>query len=154
MNRALIQPNLFVGPAPMDDDDFRELKALNITAILSLQTEEDDSAGAIENERNTAIAAGMTFTNLPVNDFDRLELARKLPECVKALDQVLARGDTLYLHCTAGVNRSPTVAAAYLHWSLGWPLEKALEHIETCRNCCPDEVAIRYASHIRDKVTP
>jgi protein-tyrosine phosphatase len=153
MKCALIQPNLFVGPAPLDDDDFRELKELNITAILSLQTEDDDSAGAIENERNTAVAVGMTFTNLPVTDFDRLEIARKLPECVDALDQILASGDILYLHCTAGVNRSPTVAAAYLHWSLRWPLEKALEHIETCRNCCPDEVAIRYASHMRDSPT-
>src|SRR5712692_3139801 len=88
MKCALILPNLLVGPAPMDDDDFRELKALNITAILSLQTEEDDSAGAIENERNTAIAAGMTFTNLPVTDFDRLELARKLPECVKTVEEI------------------------------------------------------------------
>jgi protein-tyrosine phosphatase len=150
---GLILPNLFVGPAPTDDDDFRELKELNITAILSLQTEEDDSAGAIENERNTAIAIGMTFTNLPVTDFDRLELARKLPECVKTVEGLLAHVDTLYLHCTAGVNRSPTVAAAYLHWSLRWPLEKALEHIETCRKCCPDEVAIRHASHMRDRAT-
>ena len=153
MNFSRVLPSLFVGPAPMDDDDFRELKELNITAILSLQTQEDDSAGAIEIERNTAIAIGMTFTNLPVTDFDRLELARKLPECVKTVEGLLAHVDNLYLHCTAGVNRSPTVAAAYLHWSLHWPLEKALEHIETCRNCCPDEVAIRYASRMRDSAS-
>jgi hypothetical protein len=54
MNCGRVLPNLFVGPAPMDDDDFRQLKALNITAILSLQTEDDDSADAIENERLTA----------------------------------------------------------------------------------------------------
>ena len=146
-------PNLFVGPAPMDDDDFRQLKAFNITAILSLQTEDDHSAGAIENERTTAIAVDMKFVNLPVTDFDRLELARKLPECVKVLESLLARGDTLYLHCSAGLNRSPTVAAAYLHWSLEWPLERALKHIEACRNCCPDEVAIWYASRVRGSAT-
>ncbi|PYX33847.1 MAG: hypothetical protein DMG80_04305 [Acidobacteria bacterium] len=153
MKCGLILPNLFVGPAPVHDDDFRDMKALNITAILSLQTDEDDSAAAVEKERDTAMAVGMSFTHLPVTDFDRLELARKLPQCVKILEGLVAQGDILYLHCTAGVNRSPTVAAAYLHWSLGWPLEKALEHIETCRNCSPDEVAIRYASHVRDGVT-
>jgi len=137
----------------MDDEDFRELKALNITAVLSLQTEEDHSASAIENERATAIAVEMKFVNLPVTDFDRLELARKLPECVKVLESLLASGDTLYLHCSAGVNRSPTVAAAYLHGSLKWPLENALKHIKECRNCCPDEVAIRHARPVRDSAT-
>ena len=150
MKYGCIVPNLLVGPAPMDDADFRQLKALKITAILSFQTDEDGPEGAIENERIAAIKAGMSFTNVPVTDFDRLELARKLPECVQALEQILARGDALYLHCTAGVNRSPTVAAAYLHWSLGWPLEKVLEHIEMCRNCCPDGEAIRRATRMHE----
>jgi hypothetical protein len=47
-------PHLFVGPAPLADDDFQQLKTLNVTAILSLQTEEDGKEGAIEYERNAA----------------------------------------------------------------------------------------------------
>jgi hypothetical protein len=35
---------------PDVDDDFQQLKALNVTAILSLQTEEDGQEGAIESE--------------------------------------------------------------------------------------------------------
>jgi len=151
MNCVRVLSNLFVGPTPMDDDDFRELKSLNITAILSLQTEDDESAAAIEHERITAIAVDMSFTNLPVADFDRLELVRKLPDCVSVVERLLAAGDILYLHCTAGVNRSPTVAVAYLHWCLRWPLKRAVQHIQNCRNCCPDEDAIRQASRIRNR---
>jgi protein-tyrosine phosphatase len=138
----------------MDDDDFRELMSLHVTAILSLQTEEDDSADAIEKERTTADAAGMSFTHLPVTDFDRHELGRKLPKCVELVEKLVAAGDVVYLHCTAGVNRSPTVAVAYLHWSLQWPLERALEHMRACRNCCPDEDAIRKASQMRNRNVP
>jgi len=141
---------LFVGPAPLADDDFQQLKALNVTAILSLQTEEDGQEGAIESQRPAAVEAGISFTNLPVTDFDRLELLWKLPNCVATVERILATGNTLYLHCTAGVNRSPTVAVAYLHKCLQWPLERALEHIRGCRNCCPDADVIRRASvHFR-----
>jgi dienelactone hydrolase len=69
---------------------------------------------------------------------------------VATVERILATGNTLYLHCTAGVNRSPTVAVAYLHKCLQWPLERALEHIRGCRNCCPDADVIRRASvHFR-----
>jgi dienelactone hydrolase len=138
-------PHLFVGAAPLADDDFQQLKALKVTAILSLQTEEDGQEGAIESERSAAVEAGISFTNLPVTDFDRLELLWKLPKCVATVERILAAGDTLYLHCTAGVNRSPTVAVAYLHKCLQWPLEEALEYIRGYRNCCPDEDVIRKA---------
>jgi protein-tyrosine phosphatase len=139
-------PHLFLGAAPLSDDDFQQLKALNVTAILSLQTEEDGQEGAIESERSAAVEAGISFTNLPVTDFDRLELRWKLPKCVATVGRILAAGDTLYLHCTAGVNRSPTVVVAYLHKCLQWSLEEALEYIRGYRNCCPDEDVIRRAN--------
>jgi protein-tyrosine phosphatase len=123
-----VNPHLFVGAAPLAENDFHQLKALGVTAILSLQTEEDGQEGAIDHERIAASEVGLSFTNLPVTDFDRLDLLWKLPKCVAAIERMVAAGDTLYLHCTAGVNRSPTVAVAYLHQCLQWPLEEALEH--------------------------
>jgi peroxiredoxin len=146
MNCACVLPNLLFGPAPLTDDDFRQLKALNVTAILSLQTEDDYADGVREDKRNAALEFGLSFTNLPVTDFDRLELLSKLPKCVLVLKQSLAAGNTLYVHCTAGVNRSATVVVAYLHQSLQWPLEQALKHVLACRNCCPDEEIILKAS--------
>jgi protein-tyrosine phosphatase len=137
-------PNLVVGRAPFEED-FEQLKTLGITSILSLQTVEDGPEGAIERERDAAIAAGMKFANMPVTDFDRLELIGKLPNCVSEVERMIADGNTVYLHCTAGVNRSPTVAVAYLHWVLEWPLKKAIEHLGMFR-CCPDEEAVRKAS--------
>lgn len=85
-------PHLFVGAAPLADDDFQQLKALSVTAILSLQTEEDGQEGAIESERSAAVKAGISFTNLPVTDFDRLELLWKLPKCVTTVERILAAG--------------------------------------------------------------
>jgi hypothetical protein len=36
-----VTPNLFVGSCPLDSKEIDELKSLGITAILSLQTDED-----------------------------------------------------------------------------------------------------------------
>ncbi|MBZ5599340.1 MAG: dual specificity protein phosphatase family protein [Acidobacteriia bacterium] len=140
-----IVPNLFVGPDLRYKENFAALRSLEITAILSLQTENDFREGGIEQERNAASRAGMEFCSVPVTDFDRLDLQRKLPQCVAALDELLKTGHRVYLHCTAGVNRSPTVAAAYIHWCQGWPLEEALACVEHARNCVPDAGAIHRA---------
>jgi len=144
MKIGVVTEQLALGPAPQDEDDFRALKRAQVTTVVSLETEEDETDGG-KSERRLAEACGMKLVSLPVMDFNRLELIKKLPACVDELERLIADGDVVYLHCTAGVNRSPTVAVAYLHWKLRWPLEEALEHMGRCRNCCPDEEAIRRA---------
>jgi len=137
MNCAAITDKIFVGPCPYDPDDFHSLKAKSVTAILSLLTEEDAEELHMSEEESHAGAAGLAFFHVPVTDFDDLDLKRKLPACVEVLDNLLKQGHTVYVHCTAGVNRSPTVIAAYLHWRLQWPLNEVLERLQERRSCCP-----------------
>jgi len=142
-----VLPNLFVGPDPRDEADFEQLRSMKITAILSLQTDGDVRMGDLRSRRSAATKLGLAFHNVPVVDFDRAELRRKLPHCVAALNNLLEAGEIVYLHCTAGVNRSPTVAVAFLHWKLGWTLDQALTHLLAVRNCCPDtEVILKSAA--------
>lgn len=140
-----VLPNLALGSSPKFGEDFQELKSLKITAILSLQTDEDRGYGGIEEEKTAADKAGLTFSSVPIEDFNRTELQTRLPVGVAALDRLLGQGHTVYVHCTAGVNRSPTVVAAYLHWRLGVDLLQALTHLHVCRDCLPDADAIRDA---------
>jgi protein-tyrosine phosphatase len=140
-----VMPGLFVGPDPREEADFDALRAVKITAILSLQTKDDLRDRGIEWEERSALRAGLTFRSVPVTDFNTADLQHKLPACVSALDGMLKAGHSVYVHCTAGVSRSPTVVAAYLHWCLGWPLRRALTHMEETRNCAPNSNAIRGA---------
>src|SRR5215467_14938588 len=134
MNCAEITQKIFVGPCPYDPDDFHSLKGKSVTAILSLLTADDADELGRASEDTFASAAGLAFRNVPVTDFDDLDLKRKLIACVEALDDLLEQGHIVYVHCTAGVTRSPTVVVAYLHWRLQWPLGKALDHVQTARN--------------------
>jgi len=142
MKCGCVLPNLFVGPAPTDEADFKQSQLMKITAILSLQTEEDVVTG-LETCRRAASQRGLTLYNAPVVDFDRADLGRKLRDCVELLNNLLENGDVVYLHCTAGVSRSPTVAAAFLHWKQGWTLDEAITRLMTVRNCCPDAEIIQ-----------
>jgi len=137
MNCAQITPKIFVGPAPCDHDDFQSLKAKSVTAILSLLTQDDADELGMASEDVLANAADLAFRNVPVTDFDDLDLKRKLPACVAALDDLLKEGHIVFVHCTAGVTRSPTVVVAYLHWRLQWSLDDALNHLQEARSCCP-----------------
>jgi len=147
MDVSFITANLWVGPCPDEVSDFEQLKSRGITAILSLQSEEDVESGP-GWEPKAARDAGLGFRNVPVTDFDSLDLKICLPRCVQVLDDMVKAGECVYLHCTAGVSRSPTVAAAYLHWRLNWPLEQALEHLRAARNCVPLGDVIRSAHKI------
>ena len=139
-------PCLYVGPSPSDEEDFDLLRSRGITAILSLQTVEDCGERGMQWKQAGAESAGLCFRNVSTTDFDPPDLCRRLPACVTELKHLLGGGHAVYLHCTAGVTRSPTVAAAYLHWCRDWPLEKALARVQEARNCCPLADVIRRAS--------
>jgi protein-tyrosine phosphatase len=88
---------------------------------------------------------GIELCRVPVRDFDPIDLREKLPECVRALEHLLSAGHSVYLHCTLGASRSPTVAIAYHHWCLGWDLEEAVSYVKKRWQCSPNLEAVRLA---------
>jgi protein-tyrosine phosphatase len=143
-----IQPWLLVGAFPESAHEVEMLQRHEgVTAVLNLQTDEDNEEARFFAEHPETLYAdsGVKLCRVPVRDFDESHLQQMLPECVAALRRLLDEGHTVYLHCTAGVNRSPTVAIAYLHWCLGWELGSAVRHVEKCRYCSPKVDAIRQA---------
>ena len=99
MKCACVLPTLYVGPDPRYDDDFRQLRSLNVTAVLSLQTEDDLRDRGVDWEQSTAQAAGLAFHGLPVADFDAADLEMKLTNCVSALQPYCMR--VIPFTCTA-----------------------------------------------------
>ena len=151
MNCSFITRSICVGPNPTTGDEMRELEALGITAILSLQSEEDLRDREAGWEQSAAETIGLTYRCVPVTDFDSLDLKRKLPACVTVLHELLNAGHRVYLHCTAGISRSPTVAVAYLYWALKWPLERALDEAHWRRpGCCPLADVVRAAERPKE----
>jgi len=149
MTLSQILPHLFVGSCPTITEDIDHLKVdTGVTAILNLQTDNDFDYCDLDWSRIEAHCQelGIEVQRVPVRDFDGMDLRKKLPQCVQALDKLLKDGHTVYTHCNVGMGRSPTLAIAYLVQKQGWNLDDAIEHVTCCRSCSPDIEALVEAS--------
>lgn len=128
---APFEPRLVVGACPTTLEDIAHLAELGVTGLLSLQSDADLEARGLSWSRlwQTYLAHGILASRVPIRDFDQRALQRHLDEAVAALDALLARDRRVYVHCTAGLNRSTTVVLAHLSRAGG--LEAALEVLLT-----------------------
>ena len=152
MDYHQILPKLFIGSYPENADEITRLKReAGVTAVLNLQT--DDDMRYFKVDWNSLLdyyeTCGIELRRFPVREFDAVDLQHKLPACVSALNDLLQSGHTVYLHCSAGAGRSPTVAIACLFWNYGWDLGEAVAHVVQCRPCSPNVEAIRLANAAR-----
>jgi hypothetical protein len=53
----------------------------------------------------------------------------------------------VYVHCTAGLGRSPAVAIASLYWFTDLQLDEAYSYLTRIRPCGPSKDAIRGATY-------
>ncbi len=120
-----VAPWLFIGPA-LPADQLSELRARGVTHVVDLRSEHSDDPGAME-------AAGLHWRRIPIPDRDAPS-ERQLSDLIAWLDaEAEAVEDAaLYLHCAAGIGRTPTVAIALLmHQDLS--LTEAHAHVLRAR---------------------
>jgi len=153
MDCSQISPKLFVGSCPIDGVDVADFGPMGVTAVLNLQTDADFGCwGICWHVLEAAYRdAQIEVRRAPIRDFDPEALRQGLPDCVDALDELVRAGHTVYVHCSAGINRSPTTVIAYLHWVEGRDLDEAVAHVTRCRRADPYVDAIRLASDDRRK---
>ncbi len=153
MDYTQISPRLFVGSCPTGKADIDRLKEAGMTAVVNLQTRSDLAYLQIDWPRLETLyrTAGIEIRRVPIEDFNRDALRQNLSKGVEAVDDLMQNGHTVYVHCSAGVNRSPSVIIAYLHWIEGWGLDEAAHHVMSRRFCDPYLESIALATADRAK---
>jgi len=136
---AFIMDALAIGEYPTPEDAAWLRSTHAISAVVCLQDDIDlDRKGLSLRALERAYAAHhIRFHRVPVPDGDGELLRARLDETVALVADLIARGERVYLHCNAGLNRAPTVAIAYLHVHHGHALDAACELVKVRRPCVP-----------------
>jgi len=135
----IIQGRLWIG-GYIHPEEVKLLARSFITTVLNLQTDEDIASYGIPFKRLLTAyqEAGIELRRFPIPDFDLRSLATSLPQCVAELEEALQSiWSRVYLHCSAGINRSPTVAAAYLMNCRNMSARQAFDRVASLRDCHP-----------------
>lgn len=148
----IIPARLWVG-GYLRPEDVKQLARNLISTVVSLQTDDDLATLGIQIQKllKAYQETRIELRRIPIPDFDKNSLAANLPLCVAELQEALQPEWTrVYLHCTAGINRSPTIAAAYLIRSRDMSAAEAYDYITARRHCSPYlDVLEQYAESLK-----
>lgn len=129
LNWGEVRDGLVVGSCPIKSADLDRIQAgTGATAMLSLQHPECHAQFKLDYPALVAHGRtiGLDLVNTPMRDFDPPDQRRHLAGAVLALNDLLAAGHQVYVHCTAGFNRAPLTVLSYLTFVETRPFEEAL----------------------------
>ncbi|RBP48848.1 dual specificity protein phosphatase family protein [Arenicella xantha] len=135
INFGRIEQDIFIGSAPQSNIDVGRLKAMKITAVLSLQSDQDlkDYKIAWSKLESEYRANAISVHRFPIMDFDETDLGNKLVDPVTQLHRLLSIGHRVYVHCNAGICRAPATVLGYLCHYRGLTIDQGLEYIRRNR---------------------
>ena len=117
LNWNEIRSDLIVGSCPRKVEDLTRIRdETRASAFLCLQSDECLAHFDIDyaTHRSHGEQLGFAMKRVPMRDFDVEDQRSQLATAVGALCQLLSHGHRVYVHCTAGLGRSPLVLVSYL----------------------------------------
>ncbi len=134
-----ILPELLIGEYPRHEDIPWLKETHGITAVLTLQDDEDLRVNGLDVDamRREYAARGIRLRRRPIPDGSAEAMKAHLSRAIEDLHCLIEAGDRVYLHCNGGVNRAPTLAIAYLRAYRRMSLNEAMDHVKRRRACGP-----------------
>ncbi len=119
-----ILPNLFLGPLGITyDRDF--LHENRITHVLSLFEEQHRTVAMVEFDIKSLCFQLYDKNDEPIGDY--------FEKGCNYIHKAIKSGGAVYVHCFAGISRSPTMVAAYLIRHHNMTATEALDYIRARR---------------------
>lgn len=121
-----VADGLFIGRAPIRDEDISILRRKHITAVISLL-----EVGEIEYVKQ--YKGVKHVLRLPTPDFISPNKSQ-IVEAVRFANTRIESGDSVFIHCKSGRGRSAICAVAYLSFKKKIPASQAHANISKVRN--------------------
>ena len=134
-----LDDQLAVGSFPHAPEHVTFLKEHGVSSVVNLQSDRDlGTLGVVWPIMwQFYVREGVRVTRVPVIDFDRKDLLRCLDEAVEAIADNVGAGRKTYVHCSAGMNRSPTSIIAFLMAHRDQTLKDAMAWVGERHRCIP-----------------
>lgn len=148
INFDLIQARVYVGSGPINEEDVARLKQMKITAVISLQTDEDLLARDTDWQKLKAWYADneINAQRFPIKDFDETDMTAKIGQPIVLLNDFLNDGQRVYIHCNTGICRAPAVVLGYLCHYEKMSVAEAMRQIQIARPIAsPFRTAVKQA---------
>ncbi len=124
-----VGPDLLLGAYPLDERDVHVLASMRVRRVLNLTEDSEYRAGERDVVQRALEAAGIEEHRISMIDYGGLS-ADALESAVELLSGWLDEGIRTYLHCRAGWQRSPAVAAGLVALRDGMDIDQALEYVQ------------------------
>jgi len=116
-----VDKQVFLGAMPLPFHNVRDVFNKGVRAAINLC---DEYSGPLSQYRKL----GVQQLYLPTVDHFEPS-AEDMRRAVQYIEEVVNRGDSVYLHCRAGHGRSAAVAVAWLIHRYGYTPKEAQEHL-------------------------
>lgn len=119
-----IEPRLFLGNmTAAENEDL--LRSHRITCIVQ----------CLENRGLVPHFSFIKYQYVPVDDMQSENIARYLPDAIRFINQRMTEGETVLVHCAAGVSRSSSVVIAFYMAKYNIGFEEAKGLVKAKRGC-------------------
>lgn len=108
----------------------RVLEKLNIDIVITAQSQREVDAAKLQT-----FLEGRKWHHFVLEDTDEEEIGEYFEEVHAILHAAKQAGKRVYVHCAAGISRSPTLVAAHLMLENNWSRKTAIEYISKRRPC-------------------
>ena len=126
---SLILPYLYIGPCSATSATSTFVTRQGITHIISVGKKPESTCDSV------------TYLRLSIEDDPSADLSKAGEKAIAFIDKARAgkKSSKLFVHCSAGISRSPAIVAFYLMQSCGMSLKRALRLIISARpSACPN----------------
>jgi len=122
------------------EDEVEGWKEAGVGVVVSLLTSGEESELGLTKEAEIVKRNGLTYLSFPIADYSVPASKISMQQLAAELNDQLARGAHIGVHCRQGIGRSSLVAACVLVTS-GESPKSAFKHIELARGVSVPDTA-------------
>ena len=130
---------LAVGSYPHTPDHILFLQESGVRAVVNLQSDADLRGRGVDWNVMWPLYTrlGIRASRVPILDFTPADLAKHLDRATDEVRKHVDGGRKTYVHCNAGLNRSPSVVIAHVAEYRSLDLASASAWLEERHDCVP-----------------